>query len=183
MTFILIAGIAGSGKSTVGKELESRGYETHDTDNTGNAGWYRRDTGELVDYPETLEQIDSFYDQHEWVMPVERVVELKNRSTSRIVFLCGMVANWRDLWELFDYVICLTVDQNTLKHRLAHREEFRAFGRLPEELRRILSRHPSVDEEFRLSGATLIDSTQPGDDVVDAVLTVVTSLPIERSLD
>ena len=66
-------------------------------------------------------------------------------------------------------MIYLTIDEHTLRHRLASRTS-NDFGRAPEELAAILTWHKVGDADFARFGATIIDATLPLHEVVDKVL-------------
>jgi hypothetical protein len=86
-----------------------------------------------------------------------------------VTFLFGAVANEREVWDLFDGVACLVIDDDTVRRRLATRTT-NAFGKQPEELERILEWNRDHGAAYRRAGATIIDGARPVDQVVDAVL-------------
>ncbi|WP_173083207.1 hypothetical protein [Phytohabitans rumicis] len=51
-------------------------------------------------------------------------------SRFRIAFLCGSVENEADVRDLFDLVVCLVIDEDTLRHRLATRRQSAGTGRI-----------------------------------------------------
>lgn len=83
--------------------------------------------------------------------------------------LFGAVANEGEVWDPFDRVGCLVVDDATVRHRLATRTS-NAFGKHPADLERILEWNRELESSYRRAGATIIDGTRPVDEVVDAVL-------------
>ncbi|HYD08537.1 MAG TPA: hypothetical protein VEA78_00435, partial [Acidimicrobiales bacterium] len=85
------------------------------------------------------------------------------------VFLCGGAGHERDFWELLDLVVCLVADDDTLRRRLAARTD-NGYGKTAEELAGILDANASWAKSYRDSGAVIVDSTKPLDEVVDTVL-------------
>jgi hypothetical protein len=78
------------------------------------------------------------------------------------------------VWHLFSKTIYLTIDEATLRERLATRTS-NDFGKSDHELAAVLKWHKVGPEQYRTFGATIIDATQPLADVVDDVLTTAMS--------
>jgi adenylate kinase family enzyme len=164
---IWVAGLAGAGKSTVCQALRNLGVAAIDTDWDGYNHWVERSTSlPAVDppYPTPPDWVDD----HAWNIRPERVRALRD-GTSGITFLFGMVENEAEVWNLFDRVGCLVIDDQTIRHRLASRTT-NAFGKHPEDLERVLEWNRSVAASYRSRGAVIIDGTRPLEDVVEAVL-------------
>jgi dephospho-CoA kinase len=170
MALVFITGISGAGKSTVRDALKSRGYEAHDTDEDGITSWRHKETNEPTHRPTKLEdRTNDFYAQHDWKMSRERIELLAEQAKDKPVFLCGATSNNNEMRDLFDKVVCLTLDEATLKERLANRTT-NDFGKSPDELANILSWHKSSEDEYRSSGAVMIDATRPIHAVVEDIL-------------
>ena len=73
---------------------------------------------------------------------------------------------------LFDRIICLDIDETTLRSRLASRVG-NDFGQSEQELALILEVHKTVTEAYRAKGAAIFDATRPLGEVVDSILAVV----------
>jgi polysaccharide deacetylase 2 family uncharacterized protein YibQ len=86
-----------------------------------------------------------------------------------VTFLFGAVANEREVWDLFERVGCLVVDDETVRQRLAARTN-NAFGKHSADLDRVLDWNRDPEAIYRRLGASIIDGTQTVDDVLDAVL-------------
>ncbi len=167
MRLVWVTGISGAGKSTVCQALKSIGIAAIDTDGDGFNQWVNSLTGEpVVDppYPTPADWLDT----HAWHIRPELVRSLRDDSPG-VVFLFGAVANEGEVWDLFDRVGCLVVDDETVRHRLATRTS-NAFGKHPADLDRILEWNREQELSYRRVGATIIDGTRPVDEVVDAVL-------------
>jgi hypothetical protein len=87
----------------------------------------------------------------------------------KTAFLCGSVENEVAVWDLFDHVVCLVADNETLRDRLEARTT-NAFGKHPEELAAALGFNDGVESVYRRLGATIIDGTRPLPEVADAIL-------------
>jgi shikimate kinase len=164
---VWITGNSAAGKSTICELLRGRGYAAFDADD-GYSCWIDRATGEAVNdppYPVPVGWLDRFG----WAIVRERVKLLTEESRSRISFLCGSVENEADVRELFDLTVCLVIDDETLRSRLATRTT-NAFGRNPEELAAALKWNPRMRPIYERLGATIVDATQPPTVVADIVL-------------
>jgi thymidylate kinase len=78
-------------------------------------------------------------------------------------------------------VVALVIDVDTLKRRVANRED--SFGKLPEELERILRWHNNYEDSYRQFGALIVDATRPAEEVVDLILAklqLIASRPMGR---
>lgn len=73
------------------------------------------------------------------------------------------------MWDLFDLVLCLVVDDETLRHRLESRTD-NDFGKDPAVRDAVLGWNATSAQNYKRFGATLIDATQPLNNVVDDVL-------------
>ncbi|WP_214400977.1 AAA family ATPase [Pseudonocardia lacus] len=170
MPLIYVTGMSGSGKSSVRRELLRRGHLAHDTDEDDLSSWRRATTGEPVARPDAAtDRTREWYAEHEWSLPRRKVEGLVAGAGERSVFLCGSPTNGDELADLYDVVVCLTLDADTLRHRLAGRtgEE---FGSAPDELRLVLGWHASFEERYRRWGALMVDATRPLAEVVDEIV-------------
>jgi hypothetical protein len=172
LALVLVTGISGSGKSAVCVELQQRGHEAHDMDLEGNAAWVHRRSGTpvpLSDVADPSVRSAAWLEEHDWKLVPSRVEGLARQAGDRTVFLCGMASNQDDLSHLFSHVICLSVDEHTLRDRVATRTS-NDFGKTSHELAAVLGWRDVVQEAYRQGGATMIDATLPLTTVVDAVL-------------
>lgn len=113
---VWVTGISGSGKSSVCVALRSLGHRAVDSDREGFSYWVHRRTGEVIvdpPYPVPPGWLGNFA----WKIDVVRVKVLAVAATSTETFLCGNAENEFDVWQYFDQVVCLVVDDETLRHR------------------------------------------------------------------
>ncbi|HSW78046.1 MAG TPA: AAA family ATPase [Candidatus Chromulinivoraceae bacterium] len=173
MPLIYITGNSGAGKSSVRKELQHRGYEAHDTDDDDITAWVNNATGNLVEQPDDENgHTREWYDQHEWKMSRQKVKEFAELAKGKTIFLCGSPTNADDMLDLYDQVVCLVLDKDTLQYRIASRTDH-DFGKAPDELASILGWHDRFQDRYRNLGAVMIDVTQPIKTVVDEILAKV----------
>jgi gluconate kinase len=170
VALVLVTGTSGSGKSAVCESLRARGHEAHDMDLDGNAAWMHRATGEH--WPAGVRPdtgAPDWFAQYEWRAIPEKIEALAGRGGEHPVFLCGMTTNGHEVWHLYSRVVYVSVDERTLRERLASRTT-NDFGKTREELDAIFVWHGTAEEQHRDAGATMVDATLPLDQVVDAVL-------------
>jgi broad-specificity NMP kinase len=154
---VLIEGLSGTGKTSVCDELQRRGYEAiHGDRELAYQGNPR--TGEPL--PGTR------HEHHIW--NVERVRALAARHDAALTFFCGGSRNFDQFIELFDEVIVLKVDFQTLTSRLDKRSDGDWAGGKPTERERI-ERWVKTGEEVPRN-AIEIDGTEPLAAVADAIL-------------
>jgi uridine kinase len=168
VSLVLVTGICGAGKSSVCGALKSRGHCAIDADWEGFSHWVHRVTGEVqVDpsYPVPQGWLDDFA----WRIDAGRVESLAAASRSGVTFLCGSAENEDEIRRHVDAVVCLLIDDATLRDRLATRTT-NQFGKHPEELAAALRWNRSETRRYRDLGASLVDATQSLADVVRDVL-------------
>jgi urease accessory protein UreF len=76
-------------------------------------------------------------------------------------------------------VVCLLIDDETLRHRLAARTT-NEFGRHPEELAAALARNREARDHYLQLGASLLDATRSVDVVTRELLAVVAQAATSR---
>jgi hypothetical protein len=106
-----------------------------------------------------------------WEVDLDRVQALAAgaEATSSVTFLCGSAENELDAYRYADRIVCLVIDDATLRDRLATRTT-NSFGKHPEELAASLMHNQTVADRYRDLGATLVDATRPLAEVVDEVV-------------
>jgi adenylate kinase family enzyme len=163
----LIDGVSGSGKSTVARELERRGYHVIHGDRA-LAYYGDPETGEPVGpLPAELGRDEMAWRYGRWIWPVTRVKAMLADQSHAMTFFCGGSRNSHHFVDLFDRAFVLEVDLETLHQRLAGRQDDE-FGGTPTE--RALVVHVHATNEGLAKGAVRIDATRPVAQVVDEIL-------------
>ena len=112
-----ITGNSGTGKSDVCAALAGKGYRTIDSDwgwPSGEIGIRARSSMPFV----TGRLSRGLVQDHDESRCGHRV-KLPGASRTQTAFLCGLVENDEELWDLFDVKICSTLDDRRLRERLA----------------------------------------------------------------
>lgn len=171
MALIYITGIAGSGKSTVLNEIARRGYEVHDADEHLSF-WSHKISGTKIDASDhTLMTDPEFFEEHDWYIDKHGVASLAKQAkkADKTIFICGSVVNEEDVWNFFDKVFCLHVDNESLTDRLLNRTE-KDFGKAEHELIHVLELNKKVPAKYGALGAIVIDATQSTEKIADEIL-------------
>jgi hypothetical protein len=165
---VWVTGNSGAGKSTVCALLKSRGELAVDADWEGYNHWVDRTSGQfVVDPPDPVPA--GWLDRFGWLISRAEVEALSARARDKTAFLCGSAENEEDVWDLFDLVVCVVVDDDTLRDRLLTRTT-NSFGKHPEELAAAMECNDDTESTYRRLGATIIDGRRPLAEVADAIL-------------
>ena len=176
---VWVTGNSGVGKSTVCALLKSLGELAVDADWEGYNHWVDRASGQVVANPPDPVPA-GWLERFGWRISRAEVEALTARMHDRTAFLCGSAENEADVWDLFDLVACLVVDNETLRHRLLTRTG-NAFGKHPEELAAALGCNDGTESTYRRLGATIIDGRRPPAEVADAILAAAAkTAPLRR---
>ncbi|HEY8721660.1 AAA family ATPase [Pengzhenrongella sp.] len=152
----LIEGVSGTGKTSVCRELQRRGYRAINGDNELA---YQGD-------PETGTPTDgSTHEHHIW--QVDSVKALVADQDAAVTFFCGGSRNYSKFIALFDGVFVLDVDPETLSRRLDGRTEDEWGGKQAE--RELIARLHRTKEDLPSNGIS-IDATAPIARVVDEIV-------------
>ena len=168
MKKIYITGVSGTGKTTVAKELEKRGFYTISIDEVeGLCSWVHQETREKHGGKDTELTLE-FVDAHDWILDVEYLNKLLEKDVET-AFVLGMAGNQNDFLHMFDKILLLQCSPETFSARIDARTD-NDFGKDPKIKSQILNRYKSYAEEMLAKGAISIDTEKPIDEVVATVL-------------
>lgn len=171
MRKILITGIAGSGKTSVAKELSSRGYSAVDIEEVdGMFDMFRKDTGERYEgYTNTDPEM---IQNAEWLCDVDRLKQLLVEQKTELAFYAGVASNMDDILPLFDTVLVLQKEPEVLVAHLKNREGTDDMGSTEESRQAVLGWKEWWEETMVDKGAILVDANGSVAEVADRVLAV-----------
>jgi hypothetical protein len=151
----LIEGVSGTGKTSVCKELQRRGYHAINGDNELA---YQGD-------PETGKPTGGHTHEHH-IWHVDKIKAIVANQDEAVTFFCGGSRNFSKFIDIFDGVFVLEVDLGTLNRRLDERSEDEWGGKQRE--RELIVRLHQTKEDT--PNGIIIDATAPIARVVDEIL-------------
>ena len=167
--FIFVTGVAGSGKSTLGRHLAARGIDARDADE-GISRHVRVSDGAEVETPPPVLQEPEWVARHEFRFDLARVRELRAGATAGApVVLLGAAYGDDEVIALADRSRYLDVDRDELRRRLAGRPAD-GYGQRAHELEAILAWHAAAAERYEGLGARRLDAARPVEEIADELL-------------
>jgi adenylate kinase family enzyme len=164
---ILITGLSGSGKSSVGKELIKRGYSVVEADTDhGISSWV--DIKTKVKVPHKPPYTKQWLKQHQWLWDSAAINKLL-RENKGILFIEGGSHNFNDYLDLFDKKFALYIDNETMIQRLQKRNPIRWSSDKP-EIWLNLEWNESIYDYFISLGLEIIDANQPTYEIANKIL-------------
>lgn len=166
---VLITGIAGSGKSTVCRELLTMGYEAYGIEDVERMfAMYRKGTKEIfTDFdnsdPEKIKN-------SEWLCDIEKLKELFVQQKNEVAFYCGVASNMDDLIPLFDKVLVLQTDAKSLHARLSTREGTDDMGNTEASRQTVLGWKDWWEDEMKEKGAIIVGAQDDPHSVAEKIL-------------
>ena len=177
MALVWVTGGSGVGKSTICELLKRRGELAVDADMDGYTRWVERTSGQvLADSPATVPA--GWLYRFAWKVSRAEVEALAAAAHGKTAFLCGDAENETEVWDLFDLVVCLVADNETIRDRLLTRTN-NPFGKHPEEMAAALEENDGLETAYRRLGATLIDGRQTPAEVADSVLAAAAGIALD----
>lgn len=168
MKKIYITGVSGTGKTTIAKELDKRGFYVISIDEVpGLCSWVHQTTGEKhcgKDTPLTVE----FVDEHDWICDIEYLNKLLSKDVE-LGFVLGIAGNQNSFLQSFNKILLLECSPDTFSARIDARTD-NDFGKDPKIKSRILNYYKSYAEEMLSRGAVSVNTDRPIEVVVDDVI-------------
>lgn len=116
MPVYLINGASGTGKTTIGRELEKRGFRVIDTDKS--FGYFANlGTEEPVEYPKR-DPDAKWYEINGWIWNRKKVEKILEEGTHETIFLCGGSLNDDIFYHKMAAIFRLYTSPEILKKRL-----------------------------------------------------------------
>lgn len=169
MSLYYITGAPGSGKSTIQKELQRCGYEAYDIDQPRFGGPVNLKTGEPTTVPPIEQRTKEWFANHEWRVLRPAVEQLKLQSRDKRVYLCGTATTEDLVWDLFDKVFYLNVDEATLRSRIDTRTD-NDFGKTEHELALIIERYEQAQRKLKSLEVAVIDASETVEETVASII-------------
>ena len=168
---ILIAGVSGSGKSEVGRNLKSLGYLVYDIDSApGLCAMVDKDTKESIVYDNDndLEKIEKML----WLCNLRSLEDMIKNQRPEIAFYCGAPNNVVDMISFFDISILLVASKENIRSRLISRKD-NGFGKSTEVQNYILEQKESIEKDMKEKGSLCVDADQDIEKVITDILKII----------
>jgi dephospho-CoA kinase len=168
---ILLTGIAGAGKSTLVKALNHRDIKAIDLhDIPGVFFWKKKDTGEIMQYSPVRSR--------EWFDTVDRICDIKKlqnileQNPNTIMAGSTGSGNQKEFLSLFDKIILLQCDPETIIHRMKTRTNKSGYGKKQEEQDDNIALQEEFDSRLLFFGAIPVNTKGEIDDVVQKIIEI-----------
>lgn len=166
---ILITGISGVGKTTVGKYLNKLGYESTDIENIdGMFEMFHKGT------KSTFEYYDNANPEHvknaEWICDTDKLESLLKSQKSNLAFYSGIASNMNDILPFFNKVFVLHLDSKALNERLKNREGTDDIGNTQESRDVVLGWKDWWEDEMKKRNANFVDANRSLDEISKEIL-------------
>ncbi|OEO28584.1 hypothetical protein VW23_003850 [Devosia insulae DS-56] len=170
MRRILLTGMSATGKSTLTAAIAARGYRAVDLDTDAWSYW--------VDIVEDNAPGTPVEAGRDWVWRDDRVTDLLADDGDGILVISGCSPNQGQFYPRLDAVVLLSAPECVVAERLAARtSNDYGKGEGEAEAERVLQLIREVEPILRAGATHEIDTGGPLDDVLDAVLRIVTPRP------
>jgi hypothetical protein len=163
----LVTGYPGTGKSSIARELKNRGHAAYDTEAMHSfMHAVSIASGKRIPLPSPVPR-GWFNDtgQYDWDIP--RVLSLINSHED--VYICALADNQEILYDVFDRIFLLILDEAELEKRLRLRTTTN-YGKNSGELADILLMHRHFEQSLLERGALGINTEKAVPEVVDEIL-------------
>jgi dephospho-CoA kinase len=154
MAKVLVTGMSGTGKSACLEILNSRGFNTVDTDTYDWSVWTTQADG-----------------SPDWIWREEAIDAMLDKYEHGQLFVAGCKTNQGKFYSRFDHVVLLSAPAEVILERVTNRST-NPYGKSDEERREILRYLSEIEPRLRATATIEIDVTAPLIDVVSQLQTL-----------
>jgi gluconate kinase len=172
---VYVTGSAGSGKSAVVAELKRLGIDAADEDDPQIGSAHNLTSGSPVAVPAADQRSPQWFSEHVWRLRDGVLDQMQARARNELVVLCGNSFPLASAAEVFDLVLHLEMDEDSLRQRITSRVD-NDYGQTPSEMDQILGRHRLLIAASRELDVVAIDATQPLGGVAAAVIEIAATV-------
>lgn len=165
----LITANAGTGKSTIARQLQKMGHEAYDLEEIpGLCGMYKKGTREPFEKFNNGSKEDIA--DGEWICDTEKLQNLMVRQKKDVAFYAIASNNLPELIPLFDKVFLLIVSKETIYKRLYNREGQDDMGGNEESRQAVLHWKDWWENEIRKFPITEINAEGTPEEITKVIL-------------
>lgn len=169
---VLLTGIAGTGKSTLTKNLNDKGIQAIDLhDIPGVFVWKNITTRETIEYHPSNPH--TWFETADRVCDIERLEQVMNENPTAIFAGSTGGSNLREFLSKFDTVILLQCNPETIRHRMKTRTNKSGFGKTKEEQDDNIDWQREFDSELLSLGAIPVNTEGVIDDVIQKITSLI----------
>jgi len=169
---VLITGIAGTGKSTIVKELKERGITSLDLhDIPGLFFWQKKENKQKVEYIPVESR--EWFDTVDRLCDTFRLKEILSQYESIVVAGTTSGSNQKEFLSLFDKVILLQSDPQTLLYRMQTRINKSGYGKTRAEQDDNIEWQKEFDSQILSYGAISVSTDGELSSVVDKIVILI----------
>lgn len=159
----LITGVAGTGKSTICKELKSLGMDAFDADyERGVAYWQNKITGENAKFPTYRRR--NWSSKHHWLWDLN-ILQSDLWKNSGEVYVFGTSDNKQEAYYLFQKIFFLVTNPDMIERRLIARVD-NNFGKQEQERNLVLADLPESIIEAKNNNFVTLDTSNSSPQVM-----------------
>ncbi len=168
---ILITGIAGTGKSTLVKALNERGVVAIDLHDVPDLFfWQNKETKEKIEYSPVHSR--EWFDTVDRLCDTNKLKEILSQYTD--IVMAGTISgsNQKEFLSLFDKIILLQSNPETLVHRMKTRIDKSGYGKTKAEQEDNIEWQKEFDTQILSYGAIPINTEGKIDAVVQKIIKI-----------
>lgn len=169
---MLLTGIAGTGKSTIVRTLNERGVFSLDLhDIPGLFFWQDKETKEKVEYIPVESR--EWFDTVDRLCDIPKLKEILSQYEDIVVAGTTSGSNQEEFLSLFDKIILLQSDSQTLANRMQSRISKSGYGKTKAEQDDNIEWQKEFDPKILSYGAILVNTEGELNDVVDNIIVLI----------
>ena len=168
----LITGIAGTGKSTIVQELNKHGVEAIDLHDIPNLFfWEDIRTKQVVEYSKN-HPLD-WFENVERLCNIDMLKNILNQYENIVMAGTTGGPNQKEFLSLFDKIILLQTNPETLIYRMETRNNKSGFGKTKAEQEDNIKWQKEFDPQLLSYGAIPVNTEGLIDDVIEKIIKII----------